>query len=120
MIIPSVKQGWPYRSAKAVMAISLESDLSGSLSLLDANGNILVWEHNGVTKQVLFGVTTATDVLATDVEELQFVGFQVDGNMETTDPGLIHLVECRTKVNIIRPAGTEEVVASNRAWLRAW
>jgi len=113
------------RQAKAVMAISLASDLSGSLSLLDANGNVLVWEHNGATNQVLFGVTTATNVLATGVEELVFEGMKVDGTTPTTEVGLIHLVQCTTKVHLTRPPGTpmgtiKAVVASNRAWLRAW
>lgn len=108
------------RQARAVTAISLASDDSGKLTLLDADGNVLVWEHNAGTKQVLFGETTATHVLATDIEELNFVGIKADGTTATTDPGLIHSVQCTTKVNIPRPSGTETVTTSNRAWLRAW
>jgi len=114
------------RQARAVMAISLATDDSGSLSLLDVNGNMLVWEHDAVTKQVLFGITIATNVLATGIEELTFVGYKVDDLDETTDPGLIHKVQCTTKVNIARPVSTkwpdgiEPVTTSNQAWLRVW
>jgi len=108
------------RQARAVMAISLDTDNSGTLSLLDANGNVLVWEHDAGTKQVLFGITTATNVLATGIEELNFVGKTLNGSDNNTDPGLIHSVQCTTKVNITRPVGIESVTTSNQAWLRAW
>ena len=108
------------RQMKAVSAISLASDNSGALSLLDTNENLLVWEHDSGSKEVRYGLTTATNVLATGIEELTFVGFKVDGVTPTTDPGLIHMIECTTKINLTRPAGTEAVTTSCRAWLRAW
>jgi len=108
------------RQAKAVTDISLAADNSGHLSLLNTNGDVLVWEHDAATKQVLFGQTTASTVLATGVEELNFIGIKVDGSTPTTDPGLIHLVQCSTEVNITRPTGVQSVTTSNRAWLRAW
>ncbi len=108
------------RQSKAVMAITAASDNSGSLSLLTADGRILIWDHNTSTKEVLFGENTATDVLATGIEELTFVGTKVNGTDQTVEPGLIHTVHCTTKVNLTRPAGTEAVTSSCRAWLRAW
>jgi len=108
------------RQSRAVTAISLASDNSGSLTLLDTNGNLLVWEHDTGSKEVRYGVATATNVLATDIEELNFVGYKVDGTTPTTDPGLIHLLKCTTKVNVTRPASTETVTTSCQAWLRAW
>ncbi len=104
------------RQAKAVVAI----DSSGSLSLLDQNNNILVWDHNAGTQVVLYGIGTATEVLATGVKELAFLGYKVNGSEATTDPGLIHLVKCTTKVDVTRPAITETVTTSIHAWLRAW
>jgi len=108
------------RQAKGVMAISLATDNSGTLSLLDSNGNLLVWDHNGGTNEVLYGTGTATDVLVTGIEKLTFVGFKVDGTTETTDPGLIHMVKCTAEVDVTRPASTETVTTSIQAWLRAW
>ncbi len=108
------------RQATAVSAISLAADNSGSLSILDINGNILVWEHDASTKEVLYGITTATNVLATGVQELSFTGFKVDGTTATTQTDIIHLVQCTAKVNLTRPAGPQAVVTSSRAWLRAW
>ncbi len=108
------------RQIKAVTAVSLASDNSGSLTLLDTDGNQLVWEHDASSKEVLYGITTATNVLATGIEELNFIGFKVDGTTQTTEVGLIHSVQCTTKVNFTRPAGIEAVTTSCRAWLRAW
>ncbi len=108
------------RQAKAVMAISAANDYSGSLSLLAADGTVLVWDHIGPTNEVYFGIGTATEVLATGIEKLKFVGLKVDGATETIEPGLIHTVECTAEVNVTHPAGTEAVVTSIRAWLRAW
>jgi len=108
------------RQAKAIMAISAASDTSGSLSLLTTDGNVLVWEHDATTKEVRYGITTATNVLAKGIEELTFVGVKVDGVQQTTEVGLIHLVQCSTKFNLVRPTSNELVSMSSRAWLRAW
>jgi len=108
------------RQAKAAMAVSLATDNSGSLTLLDVNGDLLVWEHDSGSQEVRFGITAASQVLAPNIAELNFVGYKVDGLTPTTDPGLIHLVKCTTKVNVTRPAGNETVTTSCQAWLRAW
>lgn len=108
------------RQSRAVVDISLATDISGALSLLDVNGNLLVWEHDSGSKEVRYGINTATNVLATGIEELNFIGLKVDGSTQTTEPGLIHSVQCTTKVNLTRPAGTETVTTSSQAWIRAW
>ena len=108
------------RQAKAVMAVSTSTDTSGTLTLLTVDDKLLVWDHNASTKEVLFGVTTATDVLATGIEELSFVGIKADGTTPTIEPGVIHSVLCTSKINLSRPSGTEVVTNSCRAWLRAW
>lgn len=108
------------RQAKAVLAISAAADNSGSLSLLTTDGKVLVWEHDAAAKEVRYGITTATNVLAQGIEELNFVGVKVDGVQQTTEVGLIHLVQCTAKFNLVRPAGNTLVTMSCRAWLRAW
>lgn len=108
------------RQARAVSSISAASDNSGALTLLDVNGNVLVWDHNNSTKQVQYGVGTASNLLAQSIEELNFVGYKVDGLTATTDPGLIHSIQCTSKVNVSRPAGAETITTTCRAWLRSW
>jgi hypothetical protein len=108
------------RQAKAVVQISGPSDDSGNLTVIDINGNKLVWEHNDGTGEVLFGIGTASDVLATNIETLNFVGIKADGSTTTTKKGLIHSVLCTIEVSIDRPSGSELVSTSCKAWLRSW
>ena len=108
------------RQMRSVLAISGPSDNSGSLTLLSTDGRVWVWDHDSSTNQVLYGENTATSVLATDVAELNFVGLKLDGSTATTEAGLIHAIDCTTKVNLTRPSGTQAVEASCRAWIRAW
>lgn len=108
------------RQATAVMAISSAGDNSGTLSVLTTSGQTLVWDHDAGTKRVLFGVTTANQVLATGIEELNFVGFRTDGATATTDVGLIHSIRATTEIALNHSAGTEAVTTSCQAWLRAW
>jgi len=108
------------RQCKSVMAISIATDNSGFLSLLTTDGRLLVWDHDAATKEVHYGENAATNVLATGVEELAFTGIKVDGTTPTTQLGLIHSIQCTTKINLTRPTGIQVVTTSCHAWLRAW
>ena len=108
------------RQMQSVLAISGPSDNSGSLTLLSTDGRVWVWDHDSSTNQVLFGENSASSVLATDVEELNFVGLKLDGSTTTTEVGLIHAIDCSTRVSLTRPSGTESVDTSCTAWIRAW
>jgi hypothetical protein len=108
------------RQASSVVAISTLADNSGSLSVLMPTGQILVWDHDAGTKRVLFGVNTASQVLATDIEELSFTGIRTDGVTLTTDVGLIHSIRATDEVALVHPTSTEAVTVSCQAWLRAW
>lgn len=108
------------RQCRAVVDISLATDTSGTLTLLDSSGNLLVWEHDSGSNEVRYGIATATNVLATGIEELTLVGMKVDGLTPTADVGLIHSVDCTTKVNVTRPAGTDSITTSSLAWIRSW
>ncbi len=108
------------RQSKSVTAISSSNDTSGSLSITDANGQTLVWDHDAASKEVRFGVNTATDVLATGIEELSFVGIKNNGWETTTTVGEIYSVQCTTKVSLAHLSGAEIVTTSSQAWLRAW
>lgn len=108
------------RQATSVMEMSNSSDVSGNISLLMSTGDIYVWDHNATTKQVLFGVGSATSVLAQGIEELSFTGFGADGTSEVTDVGLIHAITPTLEYNLERPAGTVSYTTSCQSWIRSW
>ena len=108
------------RQCRGVVAISLATDNSGTLSLLTPDNRVLVWDHDSGTSTVNFGIDTADQVLATGVKELTFVGLKLDGSTQSTEPGLIHSIQCTTRVDITRPSGIVTDTHSTRAWLRAW
>lgn len=108
------------RQAHSIVSISGASDNSGALSLLMPNGQVYAWDHNGGTKQVLFGVTTASSLLAANIEELNFRGVKIDGSTETTEVGMVHSIICTVRFNLLRPTGNEQVTLSSQAWVRSW
>ncbi|NOY43194.1 MAG: hypothetical protein GXP26_15345 [Planctomycetes bacterium] len=108
------------RQSKSVMAISSAKDTSGSLSVTNADGQILVWDHDAGTKEVRFGMNTATDVLATGIEEFSFVGIKNNGWETTTAVGEIYSVQCTTTISLPHLSGPESITTSSQAWLRAW
>lgn len=110
------------RQAIGVSAISIASDKSGTMSLTTASGSTLVWDHDAANKRVLYGVNTATQVLAEGIETLSFVGLRADGVTATTEVGLIQCISAKTSVVVDRQGTTpdETVAASCQAWLRSW
>ena len=107
------------RQARAVVAVTPSTDLSGSISLLMPNGDTLVWEHDAGTNEVRYGVTTASDVVADEIQSLQF--FAYNAAMATTaDPGLVHSVMVRATVSIARPAGSVDETFSGFAHVKSW
>jgi len=103
------------RQAKAVQAISPP----GSLSLLMSNGDTVIWEHDASTKEVRFGVGTATDLLATGIDNLTFVGFNTTFSY-TTEVGLIHIIYLTLETTIPRPSGTSTEYWLGSGHLRSW
>lgn len=108
------------RQARGVMAISTAADNSGTLTLLMPSGQTVVWDHDSGTKEVRFGVGSASNFLADDIEELNFRGLKLDGVTQTTEVGLIHSIVCTVRFNLVRPGGNELVTLSSQAWLRSW
>ena len=109
-----------FLSAGGRLAISSAADNSGTLSLLMPSGDTYVWDHNAITKEVAFGIDTASSLLAYDIEELNFRAANVDGSTQVTEVGLIHSILCTVKFNLARLAGNELITVSSQAWLRAW
>lgn len=107
------------RQAEAVTAISGPSDTSGSLSVLMASGETLVWDHDNGAKQVSYGIGSADSLLGQDIATLSFTGYRADGTTQTTVPAEIQSVKCRASVELARTSGGTRTV-SCWAWLRAW
>jgi prepilin-type N-terminal cleavage/methylation domain-containing protein len=108
------------RQAKAVMAVSAATDTSGTMSLLMPSGGVIVWEHNNSTREVDFGVGTASELLVHGIDELTFQATKVDGATVATDIGLIHSILCTVKFTLPRPSGSKVVTISSRAFIRSW
>ena len=87
------------RQAEAVVAITPFTDTSGSLSLLMTNGDVLVWDHDSATKEVRFGVGSATELLAKNIEELTFHGYRADLTVDNSDVSLIHSIMALTRIS---------------------
>jgi len=104
------------RQATRVVAISAPSDNSGSLTVESATGDNLVWDHDGSSDCVNFGVGTASDLFAENITALTFVGYDADATTATTDPNEIQIVKCSVSVTL--PTGTKTVTAWG--WLRSW
>ena len=108
------------RQAVAVTSITDATDNSGALSVLRSDGITLVWDHDGVGNDVLYGETTATSALAENITGMSFLGLKAAGTSATTQTDRIHSVRCTLSFTVDRPAGpaTEQVAA--QAWLRSW
>ena len=69
---------------------------------------------------MLYGTTSANNLLATGITELTFVGLKANGSTPTTQTDLIHAIRCTMKYTLTRPSGTTTETISCTAWLRAW
>jgi hypothetical protein len=79
-----------------------------------------LWDHNSGTGQVLFGTTTASNLLAESIAQMNVVGLTANGLAQTTDPAKIHAVRCHLTYALSRPTGPINETVSCTAWLRAW
>ena len=108
------------RQATQVTAISTAADTSGFLTLQMADGTNALWDHNSGTTQVLYGTTTANNLLAESIAQMNFVGLTANGLVQTTDPVKVHAVRCQVTYAMSRPTGPVNETVSCTAWLRAW
>ena len=107
------------RQATAVTAISASSDTTGDLSYTTATGVTQTWSLNGGTSQVSFNNGTATNVLANDINQLIFEGFEADGVTTTTVVADIQIVKCTVQITLTQGGGTTRTVSA-KAWIRSW
>ncbi len=107
------------RQAQAVVAVTAAGNAAGSLSLAMPDGSTHVWTRNNATNEVLYGVGAATDLLAEEITELSFTGYQADGVTVTATPSEIRSLKCQVRVNLPRDSGGSRTVAG-WVWLRSW
>ncbi|MEM1303517.1 MAG: hypothetical protein AAGG46_01385 [Planctomycetota bacterium] len=107
------------RQATAVSAVSASSDTSGSLSLTMASGDTYVWDHNSGTGEVLFGPTTATSLLADNIDTLTFYAYEADGSTLTTTAADAQLIRCVATVTMPAGGGSTRTVSCT-GWVRSW
>lgn len=108
------------RQATRVTAISAAANTAGNLTLLMADGTTTMWSRNSGTNQLLYGTTSATNLLAANITETTFVAYKADGTTATTQVDLIHAVKGTLKYTLTRPGGTSTETISCTAFLRAW
>jgi hypothetical protein len=107
------------RQASAVTAITAAGDTAGSISVTMSDSTTAIWSRSAVTSEVRYGVVTADNLLAEQITELTFIGYEADGVTATTVPGDIRSVLCQAKVTLVRDTNPTRTVAC-RAWLRSW
>jgi prepilin-type N-terminal cleavage/methylation domain-containing protein len=108
------------RQATQVTAISSASDASGFVTLLMADGANALWDHASGANQVMYGATTANNLLAEGITQFNVVGLTANGAAQTTDVDKIHAIRCRVTYALSRPGGPVDETVSCTAWLRAW
>jgi prepilin-type N-terminal cleavage/methylation domain-containing protein len=107
------------RQAESVAAISAAGDSSGQLALLMPDGTLKVWDHDGATDTVNYGVNAANSLLAEEITGLAFAGFQADGVTAAATADEVQMLQI--EVNIARPPGAAGGgTFRSWAWLRSW
>lgn len=109
------------RQATAVTDISTSAETSGKLALQMDTGETLLWQHSGAGNQVHYGVLpgAADQLVAANIDELTFVGYEADGATPTIVVGDIRAILCTAKVTMPAGGGTSRTVSS-WAWIRSW
>lgn len=104
------------RQSNGVGAISAAIDTSGSLTIIDAAGVQMTWEHAGT------GVTLSLDAgasqpLADGIQSLAFEGYTADGVTPTTDPDEVQAIRAIVETSL--PTGGLRTLSSF-VWVRSW
>jgi prepilin-type N-terminal cleavage/methylation domain-containing protein len=108
------------RQASRVTAITTAVDAAGALTLLMPGSTNAMWSRNSGTNQVMYGTTSANNLLATGITELSFTGLKANGSTATTQVDLIHAIKVTIKYTVTRPSGTSTETITSTAWMRAW
>ena len=107
------------RAAEAVTAVTPETNNSGSLSVRMPNGDTLVWAHDAVNNRVNYGVTAASNLLASEITGLRFRSRRADATTAAATPGDTQCLQIEVTVQLPREANGQRIVTS-WAWVRSW
>lgn len=105
------------RQCEEVTAITPSTDNSGSLTVRMPSGDSVVWDHSGTN--VMYGVTTANQLLGNNITGLTFVGYEKDGTTTTTVPQDAQCVQ--VSISYTLPGRTVSVRSlTSKVWIRAF
>jgi prepilin-type N-terminal cleavage/methylation domain-containing protein len=107
------------RQADVVMELSAPSDNSGRLGLRLIDGSTVVWDHDAVTNNVNYGVTTPSNLLANNITTLKFTGYKADGITTTTTTSDVQSLLIEASTTLPRESGGTKTMTS-WVWMRAW
>ncbi len=106
------------READSVVSVSA-SNATGDLTIRNASGVQLRWQHNTTTKQVLFtdaSVSATAQVLAQNVNSLRFAAYAPDGATTTTVIEQMQFIKIDATVPVPSTGGTRSI--GSWVWLR--
>jgi hypothetical protein len=107
------------RQADSVTALSAANNNSGFLTLAMPDGSTVAWAHDSGTNTVKCGVTTADQLLASNITGLNFIGFKADGVTATSVPTEIQNLQISVTVQLPRETNATRTYSS-KAWIRSW
>lgn len=114
------------RRADGVANLSSPSEYSGNLTLTMPGGETHVWDHDGNTDEVYYGIASPDHLMSVDIDTLRFEGFEADGKTPTSVPGDVQCLLIEATVQLI-DAKTQLPVENNPkrnirswAWVRTW
>lgn len=105
------------RQCEEITAISAAGDNSGSLTVRMPSGDSVVWDHEGTN--VLFGTTTADQLLGNNITVLRMVGYQYDGVTSATQPEEVQCVRITVSYTLPQKATANRTLTAT-AWVRAF
>ncbi len=105
------------RQGESVATLPTDTPASTSLSVTMPSGSTYAWGYDSVNDEVLFGTTTADQLLAENITSLSFTGYEADATTVTTVAADVHVL--RTTIEYALPTGATESV-SCIAWLRSY
>jgi hypothetical protein len=107
------------RQAEAVVSVTPASDPSGSISIRLPNDTVLAWEHDGLADSVLFGQSTADNLLADGIAQLRFQSYCADGVTPALSADQVQCLVVTLAVNLDRENNPLRTISS-WVWIRSW
>lgn len=107
------------READSVVSVTGSTAPAGDLTIRDASGNQLRWQHNTTTKQVLFtdtSVSNTAQVLADNVQFVRFTAYTPNGVNQTLSTEQMQFLKVDVAVPLPSTGGIRAI--GSWVWLR--